>query len=150
MLNKYLDKCASTHFTGEGFVISEQIEKTAFGIEGQYSENALIYKVPVWKENAIILLDPSDILYITMNKKKVAVHTREGWYESGSTLDELEQLLSFRGFFRSHKSFIVNMNHVEKIIPWYNSTYLMKLKADAEQIPVSRSYIKRLRELLSI
>ena len=118
-------------------------------IEQSYG-NQLINKIPVWKENAIILLNPSDVLYITMDKKKVIIHTRDKVYESGSSLDALEQKLYSRGFFRSHKSFIVNMDYVEQIVPWFNSTYMMLIKSAAEQIPVSRHYTKSLRSLLDI
>lgn len=119
-------------------------------LNDQGDKRQVIDKVAVWKENAIILLNPSIILYITIDKKKVVVHTRDDVYESGSSLDALELRLFSRGFFRSHKSFIVNMDYVEKIIPWFNSTYMMILKSAAEQIPVSRHYTKRLRNLLSI
>ncbi len=125
-------------------------ENLVAGMEEQSYSNKLINKVAVWKENAIVLLDSSTILYFTTSDKKVIVHTRDNTYESSSSLEDLEQRLYSRGFFRSHKSFIVNMDYVEKIVPWFNSTYMMKLKKEAGQIPVSRHYIKNLRSLLNI
>ena len=105
-------------------------------------------KIAVWKEHAIFLLKTSDILYITVESKKTAIHARDGIYETRSSLDTLELKLSDLSFFRSHKSFIVNMNYVEKIIPWFNATYMMLLGKTPEQIPVSRRYVKKLREML--
>lgn len=130
--------------------ISELIENPAVGVAPQGYANKLINKVPVWKADAIILLNPSAIMYFTVEKKKVAVHTRDGLYECGSSLEDLEHKMYGRGFFRCHKSFIVNMDYVEKIIPWFNATYMMILKETAEQIPVSRHYTKNLRLLLDI
>ncbi len=118
--------------------------------EDQKYVDKLINKVAVWNENAIILLETSTILYFTMVKKKVMVHTKNHIYESRGSLEELERRLYTRGFFRSHKSYIVNMDYVEKIVPWFNSTYMMHLKATQVQIPVSRNYIKKLRTLLYI
>jgi DNA-binding LytR/AlgR family response regulator len=112
--------------------------------------NMLINKVAVWNENSIVLLDPSMILYFTMDKKKVMVYTKDLVYESSNSLEYFEQRLYTRGFFRSHKSYIVNMDYVEKIVPWFNSTFMMHLKGTPEQIPVSRNYIRKLRSLLNI
>lgn len=109
-----------------------------------------IYKIPVWKENSIVLLDPESILFFSMNEKKVIVHTKNTTYESNSTLAELEEKLEDRGFFRCHKSFLVNLDYIARIIPWFNSTYMIKLKVETEQIPVSRYYTKKLKGILQI
>lgn len=109
-----------------------------------------IDKIAVWRENSILLLDPKNILYFSMGKKKVIVHTRDDAYESGSSLAELEKKLEDKGFFRCHKSYLINIDHVARIIPWFHSTYLIKLKETADQIPVSRYYMKKLRGILNI
>lgn len=109
-----------------------------------------IGKIAVWWENSILLLDPETIVYFTMNEKKVNVHTERGSYESSSSLAELEERLENKGFFRCHKSFLVNSNYIEKIIPWFNSTYMIKIKQSPEQIPVSRLYAKKLKGMLRI
>ena len=114
------------------------------------SSQRFINKIPVWKENGIVLLDPETILYFTMDEKKVTVHLKDDSYESNSTLAELEQKLGDRGFFRCHKSFLINLDYIAKIIPWSNSTYLIRLKETTNQIPVSRYYSKKLKEMLSI
>lgn len=119
-------------------------------LNNQNDKRQVIDKIAVWKENSIVLIDPSAILYFTMDKKKVVVRTRNDTFESNSSLEHLESRLSDKGFFRCHRSFIINMDHVDKIVPWFNSTYMMKLKAEAEQIPVSKHYTKRLRSLLNI
>lgn len=128
----------------------EAEEKLIIHSEEWSDADKLLAKVAVWDENAIVLLKPEQIVYLTMDKKKVVIHTRDDVYESRSSLEEMEQRLSSYGFFRSHKSFIVNMNYVFKIEPWFNSTFIMHLKEMREQIPVSRSYINNLRRLLSI
>lgn len=110
----------------------------------------VINKIPVWKENSIVLLDPDAILYFSTDEKRVIVHTRDNTYESNSSLTELEEKLEHKGFFRCHKSFLVNTDHIEKIVPWFNSTYMIRLKPAAEQIPVSRYYTKQLKGILRI
>ncbi len=114
------------------------------------SSRQIINKIPVWKENSIMLLDPETILYFTIDEKKVIVHTKENIYESNSSLAALEERLDNKGFFRCHKSFLINTDYIAKIIPWFNSTYMIRLKEGIEQIPVSRYYTKKLKGILSI
>jgi DNA-binding LytR/AlgR family response regulator len=109
-----------------------------------------INKIAVWRENSIVLLDPKIISYFSMEEKKVIVHTRDDAYETGSSLAELEERLEDKGFFRCHKSFLINMDHVARIFPWFHSTYMIKLKESPDQIPVSRHYMKKLRGMLNI
>ena len=114
------------------------------------STRNIMNKIPAWKENSIVLIDPEAIAYFSMNEKKVIVHTRENAYESKYSLAELEDRLESKGFLRCHKSFLVNTDYIDKIVPWFNSTYMIKLKHVTEQIPVSRHYTKQLKEILHI
>ena len=53
-------------------------------------------------------------------------------------------------FFRSHKSYIVNLKYIESIEPWFNSTYNINLKSTKDIVPVSRTYSKRFKEIMNI
>lgn len=53
-------------------------------------------------------------------------------------------------FFKTHRSYIVNLTKVKEIIPWFNNTYNLKLKDIEDNIPVSRSHIKDFRSLMNI
>jgi two-component system LytT family response regulator/two-component system response regulator LytT len=129
---------------------------------GQINENLLndflkhnlskhgINKIAVWRENSIVLLDPETILYFTIDEKKVIVHIKNDSYESNSSLCELEEKLADKGFFRCHKSFLINTNYIDKIVPWFNSTFMIKLIQSNAQIPVSRLYTKKLKGMLRI
>ncbi len=109
-----------------------------------------INKIAVWSDNSIKLLDTETILYFTVEGKKVIVNTKSNSYESNSSLSELEEKLEHKGFFRCHKSFLINTDYIEKIDPWVNSTFMIKLEQSDIQIPVSRFYTKKLKELLEI
>jgi len=54
-----------------------------------------------------------DILYFETEKRNVVIHTKERDYLTNRTMDDLEEELKERGFFRSHKSFLVNLNNVK-------------------------------------
>ena len=53
-------------------------------------------------------------------------------------------------FFRTHRSYIVNINKIKEIIPWFNSTYNLKIEDMDIEVPVSRNKIKEFRSLLNI
>jgi len=67
------------------------------------------------------------------------------------TLDELQARLDPAIFWRVHRSYLVNINKIKEIVPWFSRNYLLKMKdAKGTEIPVSRSQTKRLREYLRL
>jgi len=108
------------------------------------------HKIPVWKNDTIRLLDLSKIYYFTVNGKKAIVCTKDDSFLINETLGQLEERLTTESFLRCYKSFIVNIEHIDRIIPMFNQTYIIKLKNLDIEIPVSRHYSKQLKELLNI
>lgn len=53
-------------------------------------------------------------------------------------------------FFRCHRSFCVNLNKIREIEPWFNNTYILRLKDLEFEIPVSRSKVKEFRQLMHL
>jgi two-component system response regulator LytT len=65
------------------------------------------------------------------------------------TLQELEEKLNGYAFYRTHRSFLVNVNFIEKIVPWFNGAHnLILADGNDTKIPVSRSSAKPLFRLL--
>jgi two-component system LytT family response regulator/two-component system response regulator LytT len=116
----------------------------------QNSAKQITNKIAVWSNNSIILLAPETIQYFTMDGKKVIARTTGDVYECNASLTDLEYNLENKGFFRCHKGFLINTEYIDKIFPWVHSTYMIKLKENNTQIPVSRHYAKKLRDMLGI
>jgi Response regulator of the LytR/AlgR family len=74
----------------------------------------------------------------------------DGIFESKGTLTDLEQRLDENIFFRCHRSYIINLDYVEYIDPWFNQTYTVKLRSNKEEIPVSRAGAKNLKRLITL
>lgn len=55
-----------------------------------------------------------NILYIETDKRNVVIHTRQEAFVSNRKIDELEKELIEYGFFRSHKSYLVNLENIDK------------------------------------
>lgn len=56
-----------------------------------------------------------DILFVETEKRNIIVHTAECDYISNRGIDEVEKELKDCGFFRCHKSYLVNLERVRKI-----------------------------------
>ncbi|WP_142285629.1 LytTR family DNA-binding domain-containing protein, partial [Bacillus cereus] len=96
---------------------------------------------------------PKDIVYVSKNKenKTVSIYTTNNQYISTYTLQELENKLNAYDFLRVHKSYLINMSYVKELKPYYNGTYNLYLdRYDEQPIPVSRNYVKRLRNNIEL
>lgn len=109
-----------------------------------------IAKLAVEAEGEIIYLLPSDILFIYREEKVVKIVSRIGEFETKIALKDLEKRLSFYSFFRIHKSYLVNLDYVVKLSPWFNGAYQVELKGYKEKLSVSRNYVKALRQILEL
>jgi two-component system, LytTR family, response regulator len=107
-----------------------------------------IKKLPVREDEEIILINPTEISYLMAMDGNVVVNTDAGKYKSSESLSWWEGNLIENIFFRCHRSYIVNLDKIEKIIPWFNGAYNIKLKNSNENIPVSRAAMKELKLLL--
>ena len=75
--------------------------------------------------------------------------TTEGRLPSQFTLTELEERLALSGFFRAHRGYLVNLQHVKAVIPYTRNSFSLILDDESEtEIPLSKSAARELRELL--
>ncbi|WP_126429439.1 LytR/AlgR family response regulator transcription factor [Brevibacillus marinus] len=99
--------------------------------------------------NRLVVIDPDSILYAERDDRLINIYTSQQRFTSKMTLQQLEQKLAAYPFFRTHRSYLVNLNYVYELIPWFNGAYNVTLKdKQRTQIPVSRSYAKELIKLL--
>ena len=107
-------------------------------------------KISLWKNEKMIVLDVDDIYFCKAKERETLVYTKNDEYSVNSSISEFAQNLPTDGFFKCHRSFIVNLSKIKEIIPWFNSTYNLKLKDIDVDIPVSRSKIKEFKKLMNI
>ncbi|WP_410984827.1 LytR/AlgR family response regulator transcription factor [Bacillus cereus] len=120
--------------------------------EGKSIKNHL-RKLPIESHEGITYLFPEDIVYVSKNKenKTVSIYTTNNQYISTYTLQELENKLTAYDFLRVHKSYLINVMYVQELKPYYNGTYNLYLERyDEQPIPVSRNYVKRLRNKIEL
>lgn len=108
-------------------------------------------KIPLYKAEKIILKDISDILVVSINTKNVKIKTEVNeCYESRQSLIYWENKLEGYNFFRCHRNYIVNLEKIIEIIPWFNNTYILKLIGLNDDIPVGRKYIKDFKNMVNM
>lgn len=107
-------------------------------------------KLAVEAEDDIHYISPADILYICIQEKISKIVTTKGMFEVKLPLKELETRLASHSFFRIHRSYLVNLNYISRLTPWFNGAYQLELEGRDERLSVSRNYVKNLREMLEI
>jgi DNA-binding LytR/AlgR family response regulator len=95
-----------------------------------------------------VLVDYRDILWVAAEMKDVFVQTNRGEkLRVRSTLKELEPRLVPHNFARVHKAYLVNLDHVAEVSPWFSGAYVIRmLDANRTQIPMSRRYAAQLKK----
>lgn len=99
-----------------------------------------------------LIVDPQDLIYATIDSGVITLVTGQAEGQSSfRTLEELMAALDPDVFWRAHRSFVVNINRIREVVPWFKSTYQLKMDdRRASEIPVSRMQSRRLREMLNL
>lgn len=109
-------------------------------------------KIVVQAGSRLLLIDQKEICYASIDDGVISVVTPtiEGQSKC-RTLEELFDQLDPAVFWRAHRSYLVNINQIREVVPWFKSTYQLRM-ADKKQteIPVSRAQTRRLRELFNL
>ena len=116
---------------------------------GEEQRADLPFMIPAKQEGKVDLVDPSDILFVMAQDDRAFLQTAEDLLPTQFTLAELEKRLSRSGFFRAHRSYLVNLQHVKEVIPFTRNSFSLRIKnAEGTLIPLSRSAAAELREIL--
>ncbi|WP_302755122.1 LytR/AlgR family response regulator transcription factor [Megasphaera sp.] len=100
----------------------------------------------------IKLISTEDIRLVYAEKRKVFLVTLSGkTYPSHLSLVQFEKRLPEAVFFRCHRNYIVNIDEVQQIEPWFHHQYVLIVKGMEDQpVPIGRSYVKKLRQYVDL
>jgi len=109
-------------------------------------------KVVVRAQNRLLLVDQKEICFASIEDGAISVATSTIEGESNCrTLEELLEQLDPETFWRAHRSYVVNIQHIREVVPWFKSSYQLRMDDPKKtEIPVSRNQTKRLRELFNL
>ncbi|MEK3936097.1 LytTR family transcriptional regulator DNA-binding domain-containing protein [Sporosarcina sp. FSL W7-1349] len=126
-------------------------ELSELGKEIELSQPVRFEKIPTKVNEKIVLFNPPEIDYIESNDGQSYLHIKGESFPSVFTLAELEERLLPFGFFRCHRSYIVNLQKVREVITWTRNSYSLVLEdAQKPTIPLSKSKMAELKEMLGI
>lgn len=100
--------------------------------------------IPVPLAEVVYLEADGDVVYVHTVDDKLPVLTR-------ISLSETVRRLPADRFFRSHRSFAVNLARIKEIVPSFHGTYVLRMKDQRRsEVPVSRSHVKQFRSLFKL
>lgn len=102
------------------------------------------------KDERIIVTSINDIYYAEAHEKMTFVYTKRESYVMPMNITEFCSKLPATHFFRCHRSYCVNLDKIREIEPWFNNTYILRLRDLDFQVPVSRSKVKEFRQLMHL
>jgi two-component system LytT family response regulator/two-component system response regulator LytT len=115
---------------------------------------------PAFQRNKVLIksgarnfiVDAQDIIYATIEDGLITVVATNLQGESNyRTIEELQSNLDPDLFWRAHRSYLVNINRIREVVPWFKSSYQLRMDDKKQtEIPVSRVQTKRLRTLLKL
>ena len=106
-------------------------------------------RIVVKNGSDIRIIPTQDIMYIEAYDDYVKIFTKDTYYLKKKTMNYYEQVLDAAKFFRTHRSFIINLNELTRIEPLEKNTYIALLK-NGKKIPLSRTGYSKLKETLGV
>ncbi len=128
----------------------ERLESVLSQIEGRKVPRRV--KLLLKSQGRLLLVDSGDVVYASIEDGLITVFTRDGEGQSNyRTIEELHGALDENVFWRAHRSYLVNINHIKEVVPWFKSSYVLRMSDKKQsEVPVSRAQTKRLRELFKM
>jgi two-component system, LytTR family, response regulator LytT len=99
-----------------------------------------------------LVIGPEELVYATIANGVITLVAAQAEGQSNfRTIEELQAALDPDMFWRAHRSYLVNVNRIREVVPWFKSTYQLRMDdKKASEIPVSRLQSRRLREMLNL
>lgn len=130
----------------------QDTEEEADGHRGDLTNTQVPFeKISAKVEDKIILFHPLEIDYIEARNGQTFLFVNNEEFVSSNTIKTLEERLLPLGFFRCHRSYLVNLQRVREIIIWSKNSYSLSLDNPSKStIPLSKGNYSKLKELIQL
>ncbi|MEP7355003.1 MAG: LytTR family DNA-binding domain-containing protein [Acidobacteriota bacterium] len=125
--------------------------------EGQiFRQSAQRTKLLVKNNQRNLIVDAQDLIFASIEDGLITIVAGSGANQiegqsNYRTIEELQSNLDPDTFWRAHRSYLVNINRIKEVVPWFKSSFQLRMDDKKQtEIPVSRAQTKRLRSLLKI
>lgn len=108
-------------------------------------------KLAIESNGKAVIIDEKDVTMAYCSDGHLVIHTKEKRYTSNMTLQELQLKLDEKLFFRSHRAYLINIERIKEVIPWFNGTYNVILEGLPNiEVPVSRQNSPQLKKMFDL
>jgi two-component system, LytTR family, response regulator LytT len=103
-------------------------------------------------QQRMFLVDANEMVYASIQDGTITIFTKDSEGVSNyRTIEELQSQLDSERFWRAHRSYLVNIDQIKEVVPWFKSSFMLKMSDKrTSEIPVSRAQTRRLRELIKM
>ena len=128
---------------------SEKLDTLVKLLEQQKTQTT---KILLKANSRLFLVDQKDICFASIEDGVISVVAQNMEGQSNCrTLEELLASLDANLFWRAHRSYLVNINRIKEVVPWFKSSYQIRMDDKKQtEIPVSRAQTRRLRDLFGL
>lgn len=109
-----------------------------------------LLKIPTMKANRVVLVDVPTVSFVRSEGHYTWVHAGQASHFCNLNIGDLEGRLDPQLFLRVHRSYIVNLSHVDEIVRDDGRVTLRMMGPAPVDIPVSRTSVPRLMEQLGL
>ena len=106
-------------------------------------------RIVVKQGNDIRIIPMADVFYLEAYDDYVKVFTQDQYFLKKKTMNFYDQVLDPNQFFRSHRSYILNIQHLTKLEILEKNSYIAILK-NGKHVPISRTQYPKLKEVLGV
>ena len=126
--------------------------ETLAAVKGAAPAPAPRTKLLVRSNNRNFIVDANDVIYATIDNGLITlVATNLEGQSNYRTIEDLQANLDREMFWRVHRSYLVNINKIKEVVPWFKSSYQLRMDDKKHtEVPVSRVQTRRLRELFKL
>jgi len=128
----------------------ERIVSILKNIEKHLDKKSINNKITIWKDNKMMVKSIIDISYCEARERETLIYIKGMQYNINCSISEFYKKLPKEFFFRSHRSYIINIDKITEIIPWFNNTFMLKMQEGEADIPVSRNNIIEFKQIMGI
>ncbi|WP_425061103.1 Transcriptional regulatory protein YpdB [Sporomusa carbonis] len=116
----------------------------------ELSQTYNLQKLAIEHNGKVTVIDTRDIVAAYCTEGQLSIHTPGKCYYSNMPLQDLQSRLDERLFFRTHRAYLVNIEKIREIIPWFNGTYNLILDGLTVEVPVSRQQVPKLKKIFGL
>lgn len=108
-------------------------------------------KITLEKGDKLYVLSLKDIIFIETEDRNTKVVSKRGDFITTISIGEWEERLIQYGFFKPHRSFLINLDEIDEVLLWFNNSLHIKMRGYSDKtIPISRNKVKEFKELVGL